>query len=63
MVLKQGHPPSESLVAELQEHVKAATAPYKYPREIEFVRQLPKTASGKTKRAELRERERAGSAS
>ena len=41
---------------ELQEHVKAVTAPYKYPREIEFVSELPKTISGKIRRSELRER-------
>ena len=39
---------------ELQEHVKAATAPYKYPRIVEFADELPRTASGKLKRAELR---------
>jgi acetyl-CoA synthetase len=39
---------------ELQEHVKAETAPYKYPRQLEFVERLPKTPSGKIKRAELR---------
>ena len=46
--------PSGELATELQEHVKAATAPYKYPRVIEFTAALPKTASGKIKRAELR---------
>lgn len=45
---------SESLVKELQEHVKTLTAPYKYPRKIEFVSELPKTASGKIMRVELR---------
>jgi acyl-coenzyme A synthetase/AMP-(fatty) acid ligase len=45
-------------VRELQDHVKALTAPYKYPREIEFVDELPKTVSGKVRRVELRERER-----
>ncbi len=44
------------LVRELQEHVKHTTAPYKYPREIEFVADLPKTVSGKIRRVELRER-------
>jgi acetyl-CoA synthetase len=43
------------LVAELQEHVKSVTAPYKYPRDIEFVETLPKTTSGKIRRVELRE--------
>ena len=46
--------PSEELAAELQEHVKAQTAPYKYPRIVEFAAELPKTSSGKIKRAELR---------
>lgn len=47
----------ESLVTELQEHCRRATAPYKYPRLVEFVEELPKTPSGKIRRAELRERE------
>jgi 2-aminobenzoate-CoA ligase len=46
--------PSEALVEELQAHVKAEIAPYKYPREIEFVESLPKTATGKLRRSELR---------
>jgi acyl-coenzyme A synthetase/AMP-(fatty) acid ligase len=46
--------PSPQLVRELQEHVKRQTAPYKYPRIIDFAEALPKTASGKVKRAELR---------
>ena len=46
---------SEALASELQEHVKRETAPYKYPRIIEFVDELPKTISGKIKRAEIRE--------
>jgi acyl-coenzyme A synthetase/AMP-(fatty) acid ligase len=49
-----GYTPSPELVRELQEHVKRQTAPYKYPRIIDFVAELPKTASGKVKRAELR---------
>jgi 2-aminobenzoate-CoA ligase len=48
--------PSEALAAELQAHAKAAIAPYKYPREIEFVDALPKTATGKLRRSELRQR-------
>jgi acyl-coenzyme A synthetase/AMP-(fatty) acid ligase len=48
--------PSEQLVRELQEHCKRATAPYKFPRIVEFADELPKTSSGKIKRAELRER-------
>jgi acyl-coenzyme A synthetase/AMP-(fatty) acid ligase len=54
LVLKDGHVPSPALAAELQEHVKRVTAPYKYPRLVEFVDELPKTASGKIRRAELR---------
>jgi acyl-coenzyme A synthetase/AMP-(fatty) acid ligase len=54
VVLRDGYEPSETLVRELQEHVKRETAPYKYPRVVEFASELPKTASGKIKRAELR---------
>jgi acetyl-CoA synthetase len=54
VVLRDGHPPSPTLARELQEHVKRETAPYKYPRIVEFVTELPKTASGKIKRAQLR---------
>jgi acetyl-CoA synthetase len=54
VVLRDGHQPSDALVKELQDHVKAETAPYKYPRIVEFVDALPKTASGKIKRAEIR---------
>ncbi len=57
VVLKPGFLPSDTLVAGLQEHVKKVTAPYKYPRAIEFVDALPKTYSGKIRRNELRERE------
>ena len=46
---------SPELVKELQEHVKHATAPYKYPRIIEFVDELPKTISGKIRRVEIRQ--------
>ena len=46
--------PSDELVAKLQSHTKAQIAPYKYPREIEFVAALPKTATGKLRRSELR---------
>jgi len=58
VVLKPGFIPSDDLVAGLQEHVKQVTAPYKYPRAVEFVDSLPKTYSGKIRRNELRERER-----
>jgi acetyl-CoA synthetase len=53
------HPSAEAsprLAKELQEHVKRLTAPYKYPREIRFVTELPKTVSGKIRRGELRDR-------
>jgi acyl-coenzyme A synthetase/AMP-(fatty) acid ligase len=58
VILAPGHQPSEQLVQDLQEHVKRVTAPYKYPREIEFTTELPKTISGKIRRVELRQRER-----
>jgi acetyl-CoA synthetase len=54
VVLRDGYEPGEALGRELQEHVKERTAPYKYPRMVEFAGSLPKTASGKIKRAELR---------
>ncbi len=54
IVLRQGYEPTETLVKELQNHTKHITAPYKYPREIEFVNALPKTFSGKIKRDLLR---------
>ena len=57
VVLAPGHRASDALVGELQEHVRRVTAPYKYPREIEFVAELPKTVSGKVRRNELRRRE------
>ena len=57
VVLNRGWDPSEALKAELQNHTKQVTAPYKYPREIEFVESLPKTMSGKIKRAELKRME------
>ncbi|KAL6085992.1 hypothetical protein STEG23_023129, partial [Scotinomys teguina] len=47
----------EQLTKELQEHVKSVTAPYKYPRKVEFVAELPKTVTGKIKRKELRLKE------
>ena len=54
VVLAAGYEPSEALKKELQEHVKRTTAPYKYPRIVEFVTELPKTISGKIKRFEIR---------
>ncbi len=56
VVLRKGVSASDALVGELQEHCKRTTAPYKYPREIEFVAELPKTISGKIRRVELRGR-------
>jgi len=56
VVLRDGFSPTPALAKELQEHVKAETAPYKYPRIVDFAPELPKTSSGKVKRAELRER-------
>lgn len=57
IVLTKGYQPSEALAEELQEFVKRHTAPYKYPRKIEFTDELPKTISGKIKRKELKLRE------
>ena len=54
VVLRDGHEGDEALATELQDHVKGLTAPYKYPRIVEFADELPKTASGKIKRAMLR---------
>jgi acetyl-CoA synthetase len=55
IVLAKEYTASDALVRELQEHVKKVTAPYKYPRIIEFVKELPKTISGKIRRVEIRE--------
>jgi benzoate-CoA ligase len=57
VVLKQNAPPTVELAAELKAFVKARMAPHKYPREIVFVDDLPKTATGKIQRFKLRERE------
>jgi acyl-coenzyme A synthetase/AMP-(fatty) acid ligase len=57
VVLRPGNEAGDDLVRELQEHAKRVTAPYKYPREIEFVEELPKTRSGKIRRVELRKLE------
>ncbi len=54
VVLRDGYRPSNDLVVELQDHVKQETAPYKYPRIVDFAAELPKTASGKVQRAVLR---------
>ncbi|MEA2249988.1 MAG: acetyl-CoA synthetase [Solirubrobacteraceae bacterium] len=54
VVLRDGHVPSDALARELQDHVKEQTAPYKYPRIVDFADDLPKTPSGKIRRAALR---------
>ncbi|MGH2797890.1 MAG: acyl-CoA synthetase [Thermoleophilaceae bacterium] len=54
VVLQPGREPSDALAREIQEHVKGATAPYKYPRLVDFASELPKTPSGKIRRAALR---------
>jgi acetyl-CoA synthetase/medium-chain acyl-CoA synthetase len=56
VVLANGYQPSAQLATEIQEHVRSVTAPYKYPRQIEFLDELPKTISGKIRRVELRAR-------
>jgi acyl-coenzyme A synthetase/AMP-(fatty) acid ligase len=55
VVLRDGHAPSDALAKELQDHVKAQTAPYKYPRRIDWADALPRTSSGKVRRAMLRD--------
>lgn len=57
VVLSEGYEPGDDLVKELQEHVKSMTLPYKYPRIIQFVSELPKTFSGKIRRVDLRQME------
>jgi acyl-coenzyme A synthetase/AMP-(fatty) acid ligase len=56
VVLREGRVPSDALARELQDHVKAETAPYKYPRIVDWAEELPKTPSGKVKRSALRVR-------
>jgi len=60
IVLSAGYKGKESpeLIKELQDHVKRVTAPYKYPRVIEFVEELPKTISGKIRRVEIRAKDK-----
>jgi acetyl-CoA synthetase len=60
VVLNKGYAPGNELVEELQEHVRKLTAPYKYPRIIEFAAELPKTISGKIRRVEIRDRDKPG---
>ena len=55
IVLFGDNQPSEELKKELQNHVKVTTAPYKYPRVVEFVKELPKTSSGKIRRVQIRQ--------
>jgi len=55
VVLRDGFAPSDQIASTLQDHVRQQTAPYKYPRIVDFVPELPKTASGKIRRAELRQ--------
>ncbi len=55
VILARGYEPSDALVKELQDHVKKTTAPYKYPRIVEFVDELPKTIGGKIKRKQIRQ--------
>jgi benzoate-CoA ligase len=55
-VLKAGQAASAGLAEELRQHVKSRLAPYKYPRWIEFIDELPKTATGKIQRFKLRQR-------
>jgi acetyl-CoA synthetase len=55
VVLTRDYAPSDDLVEELQDHIRKLTAPYKYPRILEFLPELPKTISGKIRRVELRE--------
>src|SRR2546423_14417913 len=56
VVLREGYTAADDLARELQDHVKAETAPYKYPRIVEVADEVPKTASGKVRRTALRER-------
>jgi acetyl-CoA synthetase len=55
IILAKNYVASDALAVELQEHVKKVTAPYKYPRIVEFVTELPKTISGKIRRVQIRE--------
>ena len=57
IVLTTKYSPSDELAKEIQDYVKKSTAPYKYPRIIEFVTELPKTISGKIRRVEIREKD------
>ncbi|MCR4952774.1 MAG: acetyl-CoA synthetase, partial [Treponema sp.] len=54
IILAKGYEPSEELVKDIQNFVKKTTAPYKYPRIVDFVKELPKTISGKIKRKDIK---------
>jgi len=56
ILAEEYRPGADELVKEIQDHVKHTTAPYKYPRIVEFVTELPKTISGKIRRVEIREK-------
>ena len=58
IVLAEGYEPSEELVKELQNYVKVNTAPYKYPRIVDFVKELPKTFNGKIRRSVIRDNDK-----
>ncbi|MGI6525908.1 MAG: AMP-binding protein [Caldicoprobacterales bacterium] len=58
VVLAKGYTASDQMAVELQDHVKKVTAPYKYPRVVEFVDELPKTISGKIRRVEIRDQKK-----
>lgn len=57
IVLAKGYVPSQELTKQLQNHVKKVTAPYKYPRVVEYLPELPKTISGKIQRNVIRHRD------
>ena len=57
IVLSRGYEPSGKLIKELQNHVKQVTAPYKYPRIVDFADELPKTISGKIQRNVIRQKD------
>ena len=57
IVIRKGYKPSEQLKKDLQNHVKRITAPYKYPRIVEFVDELPKTTSGKIRRVAIKKKD------
>ena len=57
IILRPGYEPSEALKKEMQIYAKNNTSPYKYPRVIEFVKELPKSISGKIKRVDIRDRD------